>query len=291
MPSYMWTVPNVGADESRGQRPEPVAAESDPVTLVPGQNEHRADGGFWRPTNYEVSKAVNKNGSVRNGDVLTYSIVIRNMGDTLGTQVVLTDPVPAGTTYVNAWSDPSVAVKEANGVVVWQVGNLAPGATFTGYIAVRVSGLTAGAIVKNVAVVGADGMPGQQQVLDSNEVNNPLEATAVTLSAFNATVAPEGVRIVWRTSLEQNSFGFYMWRSKTGKRDDAVKLNSDIIVAKGASVYGLVDAQGSLNDVYWLQEIEIDGTGHRIRAGNSAHARNDTRGWGRGASTCTRDGW
>jgi hypothetical protein len=90
---------------------------------------------------------------------------------------------------------------------------------------------------------------------------HPAGPTAITLSSFTAALRPEGgMQVTWRTSLEQNTFGFYVLRSATGKLADAIKVNSDLMLAKGVGQYGLIDPQGTTNASYWLQEIELDGT-------------------------------
>ncbi len=92
---------------------------------------------------------------------------------------------------------------------------------------------------------------------------HPAGPTAITLSSFTALAQVNGgVKVVWHTSLEQNTFGFYVLRSATGKLDDAVAVNAEIVLSKGASgggEYSIVDAKGAVKNTYWLQEIELDG--------------------------------
>ncbi|QOJ00351.1 MAG: DUF11 domain-containing protein [Phycisphaeraceae bacterium] len=61
------------------------------------------------------------------GRAAAYQITISNTGDATASQTVIEDPVPAGATFVSA-SDGGV---NTNGVVRWNLGDLAPGATKT----------------------------------------------------------------------------------------------------------------------------------------------------------------
>jgi protocatechuate 3,4-dioxygenase beta subunit len=90
-------------------------------------------------------------------------------------------------------------------------------------------------------------------------VNEPL---AVTLDLFKASFASNAVVVNWRTSLERNTLGFNVWRSASGKRNDAIKITPSIIDAKGATggTYEFFDANGAAGASYWLEEIELTGT-------------------------------
>src|SRR3989442_104871 len=69
------------------------------------------------------------------GANLTYTIAYTNSGATGATGVVLTDTVPANTTFVSATTGGTLA----SGVVTWSPGNLAAGATGSVQIVVRVA--------------------------------------------------------------------------------------------------------------------------------------------------------
>ena len=69
----------------------------------------------------------------QSGDVLTYTVVIENVGASWAYGTVLTDPIPAGTTYVGASARATsgyVAYDEDGNLIRWQ-GDLAPGHTVT----------------------------------------------------------------------------------------------------------------------------------------------------------------
>jgi uncharacterized repeat protein (TIGR01451 family) len=59
------------------------------------------------------------------GETITYTITYGNSGGTAATNVVINDPVPAGTTFVSATGAGTLA----DGTVTWEIGNLAAGIT------------------------------------------------------------------------------------------------------------------------------------------------------------------
>ncbi|PYT34930.1 MAG: hypothetical protein DMF52_11600 [Acidobacteria bacterium] len=68
------------------------------------------------------------------GGNLTYTLSYSNTGNANATGVVLTDTVPANTTFVSATAGGTLA----SGVVTWSVGNLAAGATGSVQMVVRI---------------------------------------------------------------------------------------------------------------------------------------------------------
>src|SRR6185503_10471084 len=99
-------------------------------------------------------------GIVDPGDVLRYTITVKNSAAIPATGVVLTDSVPANTTYVanttvlngSPFGQPDGGVSPlASGITV---GTIAPGATAVIELDLRVNaGTPAGTIISNQAVV------------------------------------------------------------------------------------------------------------------------------------------
>jgi len=80
------------------------------------------------------------------GGTITYTLNYANGGNANTSTVVITDPVPANTTFVSATSGGTLA----NGVVTWNVGTLNAGTTASRQVTVRVnSPLTAGTVITN----------------------------------------------------------------------------------------------------------------------------------------------
>jgi uncharacterized repeat protein (TIGR01451 family) len=260
---YGWTLRDVGSDGGDSDA-DPATGRTGSYTLAPGENNPTVDGGLWRAPALVIEKAGLKQGTVGVGDVLTYVITIRNPGGTAALNVVLSDPLPAYLTYLSASSEPAVNATHnaGNNTVTWPVGTLMPGSTFAGTVVVQLNSRPNSGLVQNVAGATSDGVTQTLQIA-SNEVQNPLQPTAVTLARFEANVLNGGgVQVVWETSLERDSFGFYVLRSVTGNRADAVRVNAEMMAAKGGNSltrYSVDDPAGGVNNTYWLEEVELSG--------------------------------
>lgn len=106
--------------------------------------------------------------------------------------------------------------------------------------------------------------PGEHNpTLDAGILGNT--PTAVQLLSFTATQNDQGVAVAWKTASEKDTMGFAIWRSVDGKRENAVRVSNELIVAKGSdSSYSWLDrdaAQGA-SYTYWLEEIELGGKTH-----------------------------
>ncbi len=88
-----------------------------------------------------------------------------------------------------------------------------------------------------------------------------VRATAITLADFTVSVSGSGAVVSWRTTLESNTFGFYVLRGSSPDRAQATRVNSAMIAARGGSgaAYRLDDAEGVLGSYYWLEEVELGG--------------------------------
>lgn len=140
-----------------------------------------------------VKTAVDANGgALVPGDLLIFTIVATNTGSASADDVVLTDPISAGTAYVagSATAAPGV-VEVADGYVVAHLGegataarggSLAPGATATVSFAVRVDeGLPEGATILDVARSSAIDPAGDKPIeSESNLVEFPVDTPPKT---------------------------------------------------------------------------------------------------------------
>jgi uncharacterized repeat protein (TIGR01451 family) len=114
---------------------------------------------------------------VVSGTNLTYTLVATNNGQQAAQGVVLTDPLPAGTSFVSASPSPNIGTlttpKGNSSTVSWQVGTLASGQSVTLTLVVKASA-KAGSTLTNTASISSS-------TPDSNGGNN--SATATTLVA------------------------------------------------------------------------------------------------------------
>lgn len=156
-----------------------------------------------------IHKAAGPN-PVQAGDELTYLIVYGNTGTDTATNVVITDTVPANTSFVSA----SDGGTESGGVVTWTIGNVLPGDRRSVRFVVRIdTPLPDGTVVDN-DTYGIDSdetpyLPGQpvsvtvnsqpQLSVTKTAVPNPVQAggqIVYTLSYANTgTDAATGVVI------------------------------------------------------------------------------------------------
>jgi uncharacterized repeat protein (TIGR01451 family) len=109
------------------------------------------------------------------GSTITYTITYGNTGNASASGVVITDTVPANTTYVSATAGGTLS----GTTMTWAVGGLAPGASGSVQFVVSVvSPLADGTIITN----GSYG-------IDCNETA-PVSGPAVTTTTVNSSLSP-----------------------------------------------------------------------------------------------------
>ena len=139
----------IGANVAEVRSSQQTTQETDPV-LPPG------DGGGGSgdvDPGLDLAKiATDENGSpLLVGDIVRYVISVTNAStQTTQTGVIVTDTLPAGVAFVEATPTP-----DGQNPLVWNVGTLPPGATWTTIVRVQVDG-SANPIGANVAEVSSD---------------------------------------------------------------------------------------------------------------------------------------
>jgi len=89
--------------------------------------------------------------------------------------------------------------------------------------------------------------------------------SAISLAGFKAVLQDDrtAIQVTWQTSAESNTQGFHVLRSITGQREDAVAINTDLIVSQGfqGGSYEYLDSSIILDFTYtyWIEELELDG--------------------------------
>ena len=129
------------------------------------------------PPDLAVSKTVSP-ATAKPGDAVTYTLSIANMGTVTATGVVVTDTLPAHTTFITA----SHAAITSTDAVVWETSELSPGDSFTRTVAVEVDGApwSAGVeVISNTAEVADDESNGPELNVANNMV---VHETAVDAS-------------------------------------------------------------------------------------------------------------
>src|SRR3989442_5664365 len=154
--------------------------------------------------NLVASKTVadDNGGSPRPSETLTYTLTVTNTGTTAATSVVISDPIPAGSTYLPGSltsSDPTDIVIEGNPLQV-QAGTLAAsGGSVTVTFKLQIgAGATNGQVISNQATITAAGPitvlsddPGTGASNDPTSITvvNPLSIT-LTKTRSVATAGP-----------------------------------------------------------------------------------------------------
>jgi len=160
---YVQSDPSINANYSyNGDFPNPPGEPGGAIESPPGSKVFRYQFALLiRPlaeqADLEISKADSPD-PVTVGDNLTYTITVTNRGPDAATNVVVTDTLPSGVTFVSA----SPGCVHAAGVVTCNLGNIPAGGSVTITIVVTV---TAPGTISNTATVTSD-------TLDPNTANN-----------------------------------------------------------------------------------------------------------------------
>ena len=118
----------------------------------------RYKGPALPPADVFVTESVDKPNTVNQGDLLTYTIGVANLGPNSAKSVVVTDSLSSSTTFVSASANKgNVTGPPAgqSGSVTWQVGDIANGSTTQGKLSVTVI-VRGKTTIVNTATVTAD---------------------------------------------------------------------------------------------------------------------------------------
>jgi len=134
------------------------------------------------------------------GQLLTYQLAVQNQGSLTATQVVLTDTLPHGLTYLTDDSGLSPA-EPAPGVWVWQLADLPPGAAASFQLTATVAANLWGQVVNEAEVSTA--------VTETNLANN--------MASFATFIVDGGQPVTLIDALYYDSY-------ESGQIDEAVRL-------------------------------------------------------------------
>ncbi len=125
------------------------------------------------------------------GSPLTYTIDVRNDGPSEATNVVVTDPLPAGTTFVSATAGGS----HAGGTVTWSLGTMASGDSATLQVTVQVDADRAAALSNTATVVSDvnDPDPGDNSATEGTGVGSSADLSIVKSDAVDPVAAGDDV--------------------------------------------------------------------------------------------------
>ncbi|HEY0160459.1 MAG TPA: C25 family cysteine peptidase, partial [Thermoanaerobaculia bacterium] len=222
-----------------------------------------------RRVDVAVTKVTNDPGSdsaFAEGETLIYTIDVTNNGPSRATNVVMSDPLPAGFTFGSVVPAGPTCTQSA-GTVTCTYATMNPGATnqivITGTIAVSQTQL-----VNTVTVTRTE--------VDTDATNdsataeaNVLAPTAVHMVEMSAVQDPNGkVLLSWTTSFEADNLGFNVYRDTGAGRE---KVNRQLIAGSAlfASTQALTSGRsyrwkdkvkGGELAQYWLEDVDLNGT-------------------------------
>jgi uncharacterized repeat protein (TIGR01451 family) len=216
-------------------------------------------------TDVSITKTASPN-PVRQGQTLTYTLVVKNNGPTAATGVTVTDPLPTtDVTYVSS-TNSAGSCAFAVVTVTCPIGNMAIGATATISIVTIATTPSQAVNMASVSETQADDSLVNNFATQSELIETP---TGVKLESFTAAVTSGGALLSWKTGGETRNLGFNVYREVNGQR---VRLNPSLIAGSalimrhalpqhGAKTYSWIDhSAGANNGLFWLEDVDVNGT-------------------------------
>ncbi len=236
---------------------------------------------------------LNENGEFDPGDTIRYTIAITNVGDGPGVFTLLQDvPDPNVTLVAGSVRASKGAITRGNEPgderVEVSLGTLEPDETAQIVFDVVINDpLPEGLMqIENRAEISfadpSDSSSSGSDVAltddpdtptpdDSTLSPLPATPTAIQLATFSVVVRDGVVELRWVAALEVDTWGYHIWRSADGRRENAVRLTESPILAGSAAdgIYIFVDESVELEVkpreemrtyTYWLQEVGLDGS-------------------------------
>jgi len=234
-----------------------VSATNLSVTLSPGPHSASIC------TDLAITKSGSPNPVLQN-QTLTYTLTVTNNGPQTATGVVAEDTLPAQVTYVSSSSSQGTCSATA-GIVTCNIGTMLSSAMVT--ITITATATTPSQALNTAVVNSATPDP----LLSNNTatVTTLIEyPNAVRTGSFVAAQMPSGVLLSWNTVGELHNLGFNVYREIAGEK---VRLNPSLISGSallmrevleqhGAKTYGWIDRSASAGALYWLEDVDLDGT-------------------------------
>lgn len=188
------------------------------------------------------------------GDSLSYTITVTNNGPSRATNVVLTDPLPAGFAFVSVVPGGPTCT-QSSGTVTCTYASMNPGATnnitISGTITVNQTQLV------NTATA-------TRTETDTNATNDSATATAnvrapTVVHLLELTVVQDDkgkVLVSWTTSFEADNLGFNVYRQTSAGRE---KVNKHLIA--GAALFAKKRQLDSGSSYRWKDKVRLTEAG------------------------------
>lgn len=195
------------------------------------------------------------------GDNLSYTLEVSNNGPSDATDVIMTDVLPTGVTFVSSTPDPPTCT-ESGGMVTCDLDTMASGANESVSIVVTVE-ISAAVMITNTASVTAtepDPDPSNNTAIE----DTTIRPTAIELISFFAKAGADHITLIWETASELDNEGFNLWRSQAAD-GEYTRLNTSLIPAQGnadtGASYEHTDTAVVKGVTYYykLEDVDIHG--------------------------------
>jgi uncharacterized repeat protein (TIGR01451 family) len=199
---------------------------------------------------------------------LTYTLQVKNNGPAVAQGVSVTDPIPGEVTYVSASSSQGTCSYAAT-TVTCSIGTLSVGGVAIITINVTAGTFSSTTQSSNTATVTATTSDPNPSNNSSTALTTIQSPTAVQIASMRAmTRQGGGVVLEWRTREEVRNLGFFVFREDAQGRH---QLNASLIAGSAlfmrggssphhAKTYQWLDPQGGEQSVYWIVDVDLNGT-------------------------------
>jgi uncharacterized repeat protein (TIGR01451 family) len=187
------TTPGVPSGSTLSNTATVTSSTSDPT---PGNDEDAEDTDVASPADLAITK-VDGTDPVTAGEHLTYTITVTNNGPHAATDVVATDDVPAGTSFVSATGGGT----ESGGTVTWNIGNLANGASTSFELTVLVDPDRTADLANTASVTGSTADPDPSNGDDTELTAIVTEADLSLAKTDGGTTVALGVSTTYTLTL------------------------------------------------------------------------------------------
>ena len=262
---FAFTLPNVvGPDGDNKDSDADPNGNTAPIVLGPGENNTSVDAGIRSALVLEkAAVGSGLNNTIGTDGLITYTVKVTNIGTTPAANVVISDPLTVDTEYVIGSGVPTPSSVQP---VVWTIASIGPGASQTIRFTVKVLATddSTKPITNTIYLKNRSNIVAPDAFVATAKAPITRGPTAVTLARFEVTKVDGQVNVMWQTSLEQDTYGFNLYRAESDDRASAVKVTRELIVSNGrngGASYAFVDADANVGKryAYWLQETELSG--------------------------------
>ena len=207
---------------------------------------------------------------------LAYTILVTNAGPAVAQNVVVSDPIQTAQVSYSSSQTTMGSCNYSAPTVTCNLGNLGVGSTAIITINVDAATFSDSSVTCNGIQVSSCNTATVTTTTSNANPNNSSSAgstiqasTAVDFASFHAFTQQDGsVRLVWRTREESRNLGFHIYREDSSGRHrlDPALIAGSALLLRGskpqhaAKVYSWIDSQPTPNAVYWIEDVDINGT-------------------------------